>query len=102
MTHATSHISMPPEPLARESRVGDVYTEHGDGQWADEVLPDLLRGGAVPDVLPLTVLGTDYKLSWSILVRPTHPWQWPVHTSTGWCFGRIGFHVKGSQKVLFQ
>ena len=54
---------------------------------------------------PITVLhsvGTDYKLSLSVLLRPTHPWQWPIRTSTGWCFGRIGLHLKGSSTHLLR
>jgi hypothetical protein len=42
----------------------------------------------------MTSLGRDYKVTLSYLYRPTHPWQWPVRTATGWCWGRIGLHAK--------
>ena len=65
----------------------------------------LERGRYLNAQMPVRVLqsvGTDYKLSVSFLVRPTHPWQWPVRTSTGWCLGRIGVHLKGSSKEILK
>ena len=75
---------------------GRVYTDHRDDAWGDEILSAMLLRGELSGLMPVvTSLGRDYKLTLSWLYRPTHPWQWPVKTATGWCWGRIGLHAKG-------
>ena len=78
-----------------------------DGQpwvfWTDDeaIVRVAVEEEPVPTVI-LSQIGIDYKLTLSWLYRPTHPWQWPVRTATGWCLGRIGIHAKMKRQEILR